>query len=421
MESRIANAQLGQQMGRNILEGLRFQEQKRQYEEMKPFRNAQMELNQANITSQLLQNQQQLSALNRQNEVNASMAEALNLESGINRSQGGWVAPENKAVYLDFMKRNPSLAGSQWDQNMRRQFDTADKMAFEERKYKDLIQGRQEVAETRFRYGAQNANQASWDDLSNLIGETGDASVALDQIQQNASGPYAGKVKIAAQGMKSQIDALKRVGVDVKPEEVLDGWNRYTAGGGAMTADRKDAESIKSEDKAYTLLNQASQEIENFNKKYGAGAFDDYVGPFDNRRLRFQNVAINPKDLPAATSEANKIFQKVSQVIQGYRRGQFGTALTASESGLFKEIVSDPTYANYTDSFRNFRDNLGDSLTFSVGQYKLSPNVPLDIKKRWGSAYQGIGGATGQGAPIPTGQPQPASSGIKILGITPLP
>jgi hypothetical protein len=336
------------------------------------------------------------------------MAEALNLESGINRSQGGWVAPENKAIYLDFVKRNPSLAGSQWDQNMRRQFDTADKMAFEERKYKDLIQGRQEVAETRFRYGSQNANQSSFDDMANLMGEGLSPVEALDQIQQRATGAYAGKVIMSAQGMRSQIEALKRVGVEVKPEEVLDGWNRYTAGGGALTADRKDAESNKSEDKAYTLLNQASQEIENFNKRYGAGAFDDYVGPFDNRRLRFQNIAINPKDLPAATSEANKIFQKVSQVIQGYRRGQFGTALTASESGLFKEIVSDPTYANYTDSFRNFRDNLGDSLTFSVGQYKLSPNVPLDIKKRWASAYQGVGGATGEGAQIPTGQQQPA-------------
>ena len=221
--------------------------------------------------------------------------------------------------------------------------------------------------------------------------------------------------------MKSQIDALKRVGVDVRPEEVLDGWNRYTAGGGALTADRKDAESIKSEDKSFSLLNQASQEIENFNKKYGAGAFDDYIGPFDNRRLRFQNVVINPKDLPAATSEANKIFQKVNQVIQGYRRGQFGTALTANETTIFKDIVSDPTYANYTDSFRNFRDNLGDSLKFSVNQFKLSPNVPLDIKKRWASAYQGVGGSAGQPANIPTGQPmggQP-SSGIRIIRITP--
>ena len=181
-EGRIAEAQLGQQLGRNILEGLRFQEQKRQYEEMKPLRDAQMELNRANTASQYIQNQQQLSAFNRQNEANAAMAEALNLESGINRSEGGWVAPENKAVYADFLKRNPSLSGTAWDQSMRKQFEAADKMAFEEKKYQDLIKGRQEVADTRFKYGANNANQASWDDLSNLIGEVGDAKIGRAHV-----------------------------------------------------------------------------------------------------------------------------------------------------------------------------------------------------------------------------------------------
>ena len=58
-EGRIAEAQLGQQMGRNILEGLRFQEQKRQEERRIPLLNAQTELAKANVAQQLLQNQQQ--------------------------------------------------------------------------------------------------------------------------------------------------------------------------------------------------------------------------------------------------------------------------------------------------------------------------------------------------------------------------
>jgi hypothetical protein len=420
-ESRIAEAQLGQQMGRNILEGLRFQEQKRQYEEMKPMRDAQMELNRANTTSQLLQNQQQLSALNRQNEVNASMAEALNLESGINRSQGGWVAPENKAIYLDFVKRNPSLAGSQWDQNMRRQFDTADKMAFEERKYKDLIEGRKQVAETRMLFNDRNTSQATWDEVTNLMGQGLNEIEALKMLRDNAQGAYSGKVKMNADALISQLSSLKREGIPYTQTDVEEFWSKISTGGGAMTADRTQINNVKSEDKSFVLLDQAASEIEKFDRKYGKGAFDDYVGPFDARRLKFQNIAINKQDVPEASKEANRIFQKVSQVIQGYRRDQFGTALTANETAAFKDIISDPTFANYADSLRGFRDNLSDSLGYSVNQYKLSPLLPIDIKKRWASAYQGVGGATGQGAQIPTGQSQPASSGIKIIGITPLP
>lgn len=407
-ESRIAEAQLGQQMGRNILEGLRFQEQKRQYEEMKPFRNAQMELNQANITSQLLQNQQQLSALNRQNEVNASMAEALNLESGIARSQGGWTAPENKATYLDFMKRYPALSGTLWDQSMRKQFETADKMAFEERKYKDLILGRQQVAETRMMFNDRNTSQATWDEVTNLMGQGLNEIEALKMLRDNAQGAYSGKVKMNADALISQLSSLKREGIPYTQTDVEEFWSKISTGGGAMTADRTQINNVKSEDKSFVLLDQAANEIEKFDRKYGKGAFDDYVGPFDARRLKFQNIAINKQDVPEASKEANRIFQKVSQVIQGYRRDQFGTALTANETAAFKDIISDPTFANYADSLRGFRDNLSDSLGYSVNQYKLSPLLPIDIKKRWASAYQGIGGATGQGAQIPTGQPQPA-------------
>lgn len=404
----IAQQEVGQQMGRNILEGLRFQEQKRQYEEMKPFRNAQMELNQANITSQLLQNQQQLSALNRQNEVNASMAEALNLESGINRSQGGWVAPENKAVYLDFMKRNPSLAGSQWDQNMRKQFEAADKMAFEERKYKAEIEGRQQVAKTRMLFNDRNTSQASWDEVTNLMGQGLNEIEALKMLRDNAQGAYSGKVKMNADALISQLSSLKREGIPYTQTDVEEFWSKISTGGGAMTADRKQIDNVKSEDKSFVLLDQAANEIEKFDRKYGKGAFDDYVGPFDARRLQFQNIAINRQDVPEASKKAKEIFQKVSQVIQGYRRDQFGTALTANETAAFKDIISDPTFANYADSLKGFRDNLSDSLGYSVNQYKLSPLLPIDIKKRWASAYQGVGGATGQGAQIPTGQPQPA-------------
>jgi hypothetical protein len=240
-------------------------------------------------------------------------------------------------------------------------------------------------------------------------------------LRDNAQGAYSGKVKMNADALISQLSSLKREGIPYTQTDVEEFWSKISTGGGAMTADRTQINNVKSEDKSFVLLDQAASEIEKFDRKYGKGAFDDYVGPFDARRLKFQNIAINKQDVPEASKEANRIFQKVSQVIQGYRRDQFGTALTANETAAFKDIISDPTFANYADSLRGFRDNLSDSLGYSVNQYKLSPLLPIDIKKRWASAYQGVGGATGQGAQIPTGQSQPASSGIKIIGITPLP
>lgn len=429
-EGRIAEAQLGQQMGRNILEGLRFQEQKRQEERRIPLLNAQTELMKANVAQQLLQNQQQATAANLFNEQRAAQTEALALESGINRSEGKWTSPENRAVFLDFMKRNPALSGSSWDQNMRKQFGEAEKLAADEAKYRALIEGRQRVAETKLQFNDRNTSQASWDEVTNLMGQGFDEMEAFKTLRDNATGAYSGKVKMNADVMLSQLSALKREGIPYTQTDVEEFWSKVSAGGGALTADRKQIDQVKSEDKSFVLLDQASKDIDAFDAKYGKGAFDNFVGPFDSKRLQFQNWAINPKDVPEANREANRIFKKVNQVVQGYRRGEYGTALSASETNLFKGIVSDNTYANYADSFRDFRDNLGDSLGYSVNQYKLSPLLPIDIKKRWASAYGGVGGAAGQPAQIPTGgaqmQPQqpavqPTQGGVKILSITPLP
>lgn len=420
-ESRIAEAQLGQQMGRNILEGLKFQEQKRQnqieqqrYEEMAPLRTAQMQLMQAKTVQELVDAEKKKEALNVENRFNANQVEALRFQEGIARSAGNYSSPENEASFYRFLSKNPDFARTDWAKKMQDNFDLGRANAFKADQLEKSIGGKIDVAKLRFQYDAANHHQSSFDDMSNLMGEGLSPVEALDQIQKNAKGGYAGKVIIAAQGMKSQVDALKRVGVEVRPEEVLDGWNRYTAGGGALTADRNEAKNIASEDKAYVILDQASKAIDSFNKKYGEGSFDSYVGPVDSWIAKYRNMSMDPKNVPQQAKDAEAVFQKVNQVIQGYRRGQFGTALSASERDLFKGIISDREFSNYTDSIRNFRDNLGDTLKYSVGQYKLSPNVSLEIKKRWASSSQP--------ANIPTSQPmggQP-SSGIRILGITPI-
>lgn len=429
-QGQLASQELGQQMGRNILEGLRFQEQKRQEERRIPLLNAQTELMKANVAQQLLQNQQQATAANLFNEQRAAQTEALALESGINRSEGKWTSPENRAIFLDFMKRNPALSGSSWDQNMRKQFGEAEKLAADEAKYRALIEGRQRVAETKLQFNDRNTSQASWDEVTNLMGQGYDEMEAFKTLRDNATGAYSGKVKMNVDTILSELSTLKREGIPYTQSEVQDFWSRLSMGGQAATSNKKELSQAISEDKTFNLLNEASNLIDEFDRKYGKGAFDDYVGPYDSRRLKFQNAVINPKDLPQANREANRIFQKVNGIIQGYRNNQFGTALTASETQVFKDIIADNTSANYADSIRNFRDNIADSVRFVVSENKISPILPISLKKRWASAYGGVGGAAGQPAQIPTGgaqmQPQqpagqPTQGGVKILSITPLP
>lgn len=131
IESSIANQQLGQQMGRNMLEGMKFQEQKRQYEqqraERKPLLDAQTELAQAQLTSQLIDNQKNKTLLNLDNQNKAYMTDAFKLEEGINRSEGGWTSPENKAAFIGFLSRYPSLGDGKWAEKMRKQFTDAEK------------------------------------------------------------------------------------------------------------------------------------------------------------------------------------------------------------------------------------------------------------------------------------------------------
>lgn len=426
----IAQQEVGQQMGRNILEGLRFQEQKRQYEEMKPMRDAQMELNRANTTSQILQNQQQLSALNRQNEVNASMAEALNLESGIARSQGGWTAPENKATYLDFMKRYPALSGTLWDQSMRKQFETADKMAFEERKYKEIIEGRRDVANIT-KAGAAGS-QSRWLSAQQLIDEGVSPADAFMQVADSAQGAYAGKVKIAAEAMNSVLSGLEAAGIPLDDNlkmQLPSVWARFELGGQNLTGNQKLINQLSDEDTNYQMLDDVTKRIADFDKKYNKpGLFADYVGPLDNPRFQAQKFAIDPKDLSEADREAQDIFAQIDNIVQGYRREQFGTALTGSETAQFVKVLSTPNYANYVQSLNSFKNAIGNKLRINVPKNMFSPALDIGVKQRWYTAPQPVqsgspvgqqNGRQVQGGVI--GSPQPAPSGIKILGITPLP
>lgn len=451
-EGRIAEAQLGQQMGRNILEGLRFQEQKKQiaeeqrrYDELAPMRTAQMELMRAKTTQEILQNEQQVRLQNIFNERQAATTEAMALQSGIERSQGKWTSSDNKAAFYSFLKNNPALVGGEWDKSMRDQFDKAEKADFELKKIEKLNEGRLNVARERAfgQYSAANLKQAGWEDLANQIGEGVTPMEALDKVNESAQGPGSWLVKRAATSIKSRVAALNEVGVGVEPYELLESFSKELAPASGRGDDKTFTSDIKSEDLSYKLLDQASNQIDEFNQKYakyapaGQTAFDAFVGPFDRRRMKFERMMLPPNEVSQLSNEAAKIMSKVNDIIVSYRKNKFGTALTQTETQSFKDSISTPEFADYTNSLRNFRDNLKERLALTTYRYKLSPQMPVDIIKTWSTTWEParVGAPTGQtggrqvqggviGQPQPVGQPvvQPAgqpTQGVRIFDLFP--
>lgn len=145
----IAQQEVGQQMGRNILEGLRFQEEKKRYDEMAPMRTAQMELMRARTTQEILQNEKMKAALDLENRFNANQVEALKFQEGIARSEGGYTSPENEASFYRFLSKNPDWSQTTWAQKMEQRFKNGREDALKADLLERSIRGRESVAEIR--------------------------------------------------------------------------------------------------------------------------------------------------------------------------------------------------------------------------------------------------------------------------------
>ncbi len=179
------------------------------------------------------------------------------------------------------------------------------------------------------------------------------------------------------------VESVKASGIPLTPEEEQDVKAKYYAGVGALNAPADAVKNLNSEARSFNLLNKAIEDIDRFNAEYGADAFSQFVGPIDKGVIEQAARRLPLDKQPKAIKDARNVFETVSKVIQGYRRGEFGTALSASESALFKGIVREPEFADYERSIKNFRNQLLRGIQFSAGQYKAAPNIPLSIRKQF--------------------------------------
>jgi hypothetical protein len=141
------------------------------------------------------------------------------------------------------------------------------------------------------------------------------------------------------------------------------------------------AKSIASADEAVVQLSDALSKIESFNQKYGANAFDEYVGPIDNPVFKatgkFKGLTTQEQQ------DARLIQQKVAKVVQDYRKDIFGATLTPNEQQNMDNVVGTAGGRDYVLLTRGFYDNLKQSLNNQMKEYRLYTDIPVTIKKRY--------------------------------------
>lgn len=169
--------------------------------------------------------------------------------------------------------------------------------------------------------------------------------------------------------------------------------SKFIGGGAnAVNAPAEVVKAVNSENVQSQRLEDVNRRIGEFNNKYGAGAFDEFVGPIDSPKFQLTKRISPPKDLGEMKREAADIFRNASAVIQDYRKANFGTAFTATEREQFRNIISDPSFADYADSLKSFEKSLKNAVSTRLKDYELAPNIPRTIKERFKTEPAPAGG-----------------------------
>lgn len=201
---------------------------------------------------------------------------------------------------------------------------------------------------------------------------------------REAAANRANQKSIQAKEFVSNVEKSLPGGRKLSDKERADLTQKYIGGGSAaLNAPPSVVKDIESENIASQRLDEVTKSIEDFNKKYGDNAIDEYIGPIDNPVFKFKSKAVPTAERKAADREARDIFRKAKLIVQGYRKENFGTALTATETSQFRDIVGDESFADYTDALKSFGDSMKGAVSKRLVDYELAPNIPRTIKDRF--------------------------------------
>jgi hypothetical protein len=138
---------------------------------------------------------------------------------------------------------------------------------------------------------------------------------------------------------------------------------------------------LNAANKAVVELDDVFKKLNAFESKYGKGSFSEYVGPLDSPvfdlRGRFKGLTSQEQ------KDARDIHNKIQLVVTDYQNNKYGATLTPSETKNLEKVVSTPARNDYLQVISSFKDNLRSGAENSIWEYRFSPDIPYDIKKRY--------------------------------------
>lgn len=422
VEQPLREAQVGQALGRNILEGLRFQQQRMMYEEERPLREAQVASALAQNTMQQQKIEANALALGLQANAQAGMKDALALEADIASRPNGWLDPESQIRVGRLIQQYPGLNETPWHQRINQSIQTAQDQDFKVKQLERQLTGQREIEEIRqagdivqTQLQTQTRDTAKKPSYEEAYAAAIQAGKSPDEAHQDAAMSQAGGYKVNQ--AKFTVDNIAKtfdeVGIPYQPYEVRDTIARVVSGGvGAANVPAKTAEQIQTRYAVSKNLEGVGQRIEEFEKKYGPGSFSKYVGPVDNGVFRLQTKNIPREQLSQISEDARSIFQAVDFFVQEYRNQQFGASLTENETKLFERLVNNPSSASFVNSVKQFGELSRRAAAQTVSQNKWAANIPTEIKVEF-LAPRNARQRTQQPAGTPTMMQGTTSSGLK--------
>lgn len=168
-----------------------------------------------------------------------------------------------------------------------------------------------------------------------------------------------------------------------KPKSEIDAEvKRYVSGGpGAVNAPTFIVKDATAADKLVVGLDQTFDQVQKFNEKYGAGAFEKYVGPWEGRitsvEKKFGQLGTDEK------RDLQGILSSIAQVKQAFKLTNYGTALSTGEREDFKNIVETPTSNAFIPTLQSFRNTTRNLLQNTLSVYPDAPNIPPVLRERY--------------------------------------
>lgn len=396
------NAQVGMQLGRNFMEGMKMAEDKRLNEakmaEMRRMNDIQIQQAQAQIAREKAATEAQVnlnnySALTAQGEADLAgkMADFAAMQQNLYKLDGGLSNPDAQVQALEFVRNNPKVAYTRQWAELSKDLDTARgandklKQIKEAGTYKILgaeaagqskIDAAKILADSRIQQAKLNRGLTP-EELQER-GLSREEAVKMSQRLMEEKSP-SGKAKWAVEDIA---EGLKSNGVEFTDAEKSAARGSYGQSGVSLRAGPKLKENIMNESVSVEMLDGIQDRINKYEEDYGV-SFNKSVGPIQNALRSLERYTTDPNSMSEQEREANSIFQSVNQLIQGYRKGNFGTALTENETKVFNGIVSKPNFSDYTERLNDFRNQISDKVGIEVRQLKFAPDIPMDVKVRF--------------------------------------